>query len=649
MQLKSATGSAFSRSIVHLISCILKGGTIGITIIFACVSFAALIYSGTLQDYFPLGVKFILAGSIIVTIVTALFSSLPIAIALAQSDSMPVYAIMASTLATTFATQHLSVSPFPTILFTICLATSLSGVIFLIVGYLKLGNLICFMPYPVIGGFLAGIGWLLFFGTFSVLLPAFDHTLAYLFTPAHCLLWIPAIAYAIILLILSKKTQHPLLLPLCLIVGFIVFYVIVYIKQIPLQTLHEQGFLFNIAASNNPSATPLSAFHDFSFHMISWHAVATQISNIATISLLCTIAMLLYETGLEVALKKEINFNRELYVTGWGNLLSGLVGGLAGYTSVSITILNHEMQKSESSNSRLPGLFCAAMCFIALLFGVEMLSYFPRFIVGGLLMFFGLSFLKHWIFDVRKTLPLFDYLLILSILLVIALIGMLQGIFLGIIVSVIFFIVNYSHTNTIKCILNGDYLQSNKQRDPVTQKLLTTQGKIILYFQLQNYLFFGNANFVLQKLREIVSKHAEIHYLIYDFHQLVGLDSSVMMSFEKIKQLAISHDIIVILTEMNSTVLSLFQKNHFIDEPVSTFRYIPAMDDALAWCEESIITQHACKPLSVITLQERLSEFGIDKKSAKEYRIDNFFEKISLQKDNYLFKQNDESTEIYFI
>jgi SulP family sulfate permease len=143
----------------------------GITIIFDCVSFAALIYSGSLQHYFPLGVKFILAGSIIVTIVTALFSSLPIAIASAQSDSMPVYAIMASTLAATFTTQHLTGDAFPTILFSICLATSLSGVIFLIVGYLKLGNLICFMPYPVIGGFLACIGWLLFYGTFSVLPP----------------------------------------------------------------------------------------------------------------------------------------------------------------------------------------------------------------------------------------------------------------------------------------------------------------------------------------------------------------------------------------------------------------------------------------------------------------------------------------------
>ena len=42
--------------------------------------------------------------------------------------------------------------------------TVLCGVVFLVLGWRRLGNVIRFVPYPVVGGFLAGTGWLLFKG-----------------------------------------------------------------------------------------------------------------------------------------------------------------------------------------------------------------------------------------------------------------------------------------------------------------------------------------------------------------------------------------------------------------------------------------------------------------------------------------------------
>ncbi len=42
--------------------------------------------------------------------------------------------------------------------------TVLTGITFLAIGTFKRGNLIRFVPYPVVGGFLAGTGWLLLKG-----------------------------------------------------------------------------------------------------------------------------------------------------------------------------------------------------------------------------------------------------------------------------------------------------------------------------------------------------------------------------------------------------------------------------------------------------------------------------------------------------
>ena len=46
--------------------------------------------------------------------------------------------------------------------------TVLTGVVFLVLGMCKRGNLIRFVPYPVVGGFLAGAGWLLLKGGLDV-------------------------------------------------------------------------------------------------------------------------------------------------------------------------------------------------------------------------------------------------------------------------------------------------------------------------------------------------------------------------------------------------------------------------------------------------------------------------------------------------
>ncbi len=53
---------------------------------------------------------------------------------------------------------------FLTVVAATLVVTVLCGVVFLVLGRFRLGNLVRFVPYPVVGGFLAGTGWLLFKG-----------------------------------------------------------------------------------------------------------------------------------------------------------------------------------------------------------------------------------------------------------------------------------------------------------------------------------------------------------------------------------------------------------------------------------------------------------------------------------------------------
>ncbi len=630
--------TTFSQLSVNAIA----GLIIGLNAIIGAVSYSAFVYSGQLTEYFSLGFIMVLTGAAIVMTITALFSSLPIAIAEAQDESLAVFSIMAASVASMLAAQHSTDSVLSTVFISVGMATAITGILFIILGVLKIGNLVSFMPYPVVGGFLAGIGWFLFSGSFTVLVPTLNGVSA-LFADGMVLLhWLPALIYAILLIKLTEGTHHPLQWPSLILGGVVLFYAVVFVFKIPMSDVRDQGYLLNLAKSGGKALS----VHSIDLHHIAWYTVFSQITNMLAISLLSTIAILFNATGLEVSLKKDINFNRELCVAGVGNFLSSLVGGITGYMTVTDTMLNYKTQHGAASHSRLAGLFAALICIVGIFIGLTVLAYVPRLLVGSLLMYFGMSFLKHWVYDIRKTLPWPDFVIIISILLVIAIVGLLQGILAGILISIGFFVVKYSHISVVKSMLKGDYLHSNKQRDPDTQKILQKYSTEILYFQLQNFLFFGNANALLKKLQDRFKHFAEVKYIIYDFSHLTGLDCSATVSFEKIKQLAEKKKVLIFLTDVDHKIYELLEKSNVITEG-SALKVFQTCDSALEWCEDDILEKKKITSEQVFSLEIRLREYVSDNQAIGQFK--NYFEKVALSKDSYLFRQGDPSSELYYI
>ena len=97
----------------------------------------------------------------------AIFSSYAGTIAIPQDRVAPIVALMA----TLIIHEMPGATPETigvTVLAAIATSTLLVGLVLFFLGAYKLGNIVRFTPYPVIGGFLAGSGWLLLIGSFRV-------------------------------------------------------------------------------------------------------------------------------------------------------------------------------------------------------------------------------------------------------------------------------------------------------------------------------------------------------------------------------------------------------------------------------------------------------------------------------------------------
>ncbi len=124
-------------------------------------------------------------------------------------------------------------------------------------------------------------------------------------------------------------------------------------------------------------------------------------------------------------------------------------------------------------------------------FGASVISFFPKPVLGGMLLYLGLSFLSDWLIDARKSLPLLDYLLVWVILFIIASVGFLEGIAAGTFIAAALFVISYSRVSVIKNTLNGSIYHSKVDRPKIHRDILSQNGSEIFIMSLQGFLFFG--------------------------------------------------------------------------------------------------------------------------------------------------------------
>ena len=142
----------------------------------------------------------VLVTAIIVLISISLTSRVPAVIGTSQESSAIILGVIATALSTTL----LDTSPdqkLTTILVSVALATMVTGAFCFTLGFFKIGRLVRFIPYPVVGGFLAGTGWLLVQGSIVVMtnIPLNLQNLPDLFLPGQMVKWVTGVLFAFII------------------------------------------------------------------------------------------------------------------------------------------------------------------------------------------------------------------------------------------------------------------------------------------------------------------------------------------------------------------------------------------------------------------------------------------------------------------
>ena len=559
------------------------------------LSYALLIFAGPLAPYLSYGVAATFISSAVLAGVIALGSSLPFAIAGPESSTAAMTGILASSLVEWIEITNPSASLLPPVLITLGLASIATGIVLCGFGMTRMGRAIRYVPYPVVGGFLGATGYLILLGAIRVIT---GHRLQFttldqfanLLTASELA---AAGAMALVLYLTWHRSRTPFGLPAILIGGIIFGHIAFRLAGISSAEAQASGWTFQPPAGIQ-FTLPWSVNE---IRHYPWYAVPDLMGNLIAVIFVTATSTLFNTAGVEVALDREANLERELNVTGLANILSGAFGGYTGCISISRSVLNF----NGGGSGRLSGLTVAAISAMMLAAAPALLGYMPKFVLGGLLIYLGADQLHKWIIQSRRRLSLLEYLSLLAIIVIIVQWGFIAGILIGVVIGCATFALSASRIDSIKFSFNGSEYRSSLDRSRDDQALLAAHGGEVQGLNLQSYLFFGSANRLYQHVKALLARHPECRFLVFDFKLVTGIDSSAAYSFAQIKRTAHDLGIKLVLVHLPVAAEKTLRSSEFISNEVNV---IAELDHALEWCENEIIAQHQCREQEEASLRD---------------------------------------------
>ncbi len=589
----------------------------GLALLAAQVAFGTFIFSGALAPYTSQGVGLVLFGNFAACLLVALLGGYRGVIA----GLPPLIVFVMATIAATMEAEGEAL--FATTACALIIAAVATGACCLLIGRFRLANLLRFIPYPVAGGFVAGIGGAVCLSGLSLMGADLDgRTPAALLEPAALWTWLPGVAYGAALYGAMKRWRNPLILPASVVLAVGAYHLALAALGLSGDEARAAGLLLTSTAQGNlwPALWPADLAH------VDWSALAGQLPNMLTLVVIALVCVIMNIAGLEVAVDEELAWDREFQATGAASIVAGLGGGMAATVIVPASLRS----KLFGATTRLTGVIAAGVIGVALLFGDGLLELMPTAFVGAMLVFAGLGMLDEGLVSSRKRLPGSEYAIILLIFVVINFFGLLEGVGAGAVATLLFFAVRLSRVDPIASHFTVRERRSNKARSIPDRAIILAEGDQAQAYQLQGYIFFGSVRVLADRLAKSLAGPSRASCLMIDFTHVSGFDFSAVNVVARSVRRANAAGVQVVLSGLSEQLRLSLERN--IDPAVFAELWLEADADlGLERCEELIIaawsTDAARMEQRRTSLLERASE-DLDRQLERQVHFEDLIEAL---------------------
>jgi SulP family sulfate permease len=627
-----------------LFSILIAGMVLGALEITFVVAYTVPLFSGQLSEFLTQGIGLVLLGSIVsLTAVSALSSNKTTMSAPQDIPTVLLVVMTTSVVGIHSSSTGVTEVTFFTILAIMSSSALLTASVMLVMGFIKLGKVTRYIPYPVVGGLLAGTGWLLIVLSLEMMTNiriGFSNVEAF-FETEILVRWLPGLVIAVLLIWVQQGFKSPLAIPAVLLTGFIIYHVVLLSVGMSVEDAKDNGFLLDISGDKLSFGVSMLEVYE----QADWNLVKTQIPVIISLCILASIVSLVQVSAIEVAVDKELEMDRELIANGFANTLVGLFGGIVSYHNISATVLAYRFKII----SRLVGFFTAAVCFLPFLLGSSWLGYFPIPVLAGLILYLGIDFFHEWIVNAWRRLPVWEYAIVIVISAVSVNYDFPTAIVVGMICGAILFLVRYSHFGVAHKFISGSNCRSAMMRSELEEVFLSSKPNAMVMLQLKGFLFFGTSNNLYESIKLYVSHNNQaLEILLLDFSDVPNIDSTAIMGLSRIRRLLDQKNITLLTTAVSEGDRKMVYRALIGDEQETSLKVTNSADAALEVGEDILLMSLSESEISELpSLRNNLHKenWGNDE-IEKFYQ---YLDKIELKDGDYLIRIADNESDAFLI
>lgn len=378
----------------------------------------------------------------------------------------------------------------------------LAGILQIAMGYMKLGTYIKHIPYPVISGFMSGIGAIIILLQLNPLLgnQPISSTIEVLLNIPNLNIDYPTVFLGVLTIFIVFFTPKRVskIIPSPLIALLLVTSLSIVLE-------------FDVARIGSiPQGLP-----EFKIFSLDLHLISQIIATALTLAVLASIDSLLTSIVADSLTKTKHNSNKELIGQGIGNTICSFFGAIPGAGATMRTVVNIK----TGGLTKLSGIIHALSLLVITLFLAPLASQIPMAVLSGILVKVGFDILDYRFLKLIKKAPKHDTIVMVLVFLLTLFVDLIVAVGAGITMASLLITYRVAQQSNV-----------NIAKEEMEQLLphYENEDKIKIV-QIQGAFFFGS---VSQIIDGIDHKISDTKYVIIDVQKVQFFDLSALFALE---------------------------------------------------------------------------------------------------------------------
>lgn len=448
-------------------------------------------------------------------------------------------------------------------------ATIIAGILLILMGVFRLGNLIKFIPYTITTGFTAGIAVTILIGQLK---DFFGLTYAEGVKPVETMEKVEAVIkyfttvnyqavivglVCLVILIVWPKISEKIPGSLIAVIAGIAM-----VKGLSMN-VNTIGDLYTINSG-------LPSFH---FPAISLQIVGSELSDGFTIAVLAAIESLLSCVVADSMIGSKHLSNMELVAQGIGNVGSAVFGGIPATGAIARTATNIK----NGGRTPIAGMVHSVVLVLVLVVLMPYAALIPMPTIAAILFMVAYN-MSGWrsFASLCKTAPKSDIIVLVMTFALTVVFDLVIAIEFGMIASCVLFMKRMSDESEVK-----GWKYFDDEDDPDRIELRTVPQQVRVY-EISGPMFFGAAD----RIGEITIKDFT-KVLVIRMRGVPAVDATAMHSLEQLFEKCERRGVTMVLSHVNEQPFHTMEKDGFVDR-VGRENFCAHIDDALARANELI-------------------------------------------------------------